>query len=102
QPSIDFSVCQSDVFTTLGIVGGIEAAADVALIGPFAGIPAISIVEMREVRQVGDVGHQALYPRLEGLPDVGPALSQVLIDLVADLNKNADQMGNVAARVVDV
>ena len=86
----------------VGIVGGVEAAADVAFVRPLARILPEGIVEMREVRQVRHVGHQALDPRIECLADVAAALRQALVDLAADLHQHADQVGDVAARVVDV
>ena len=59
-------------------------------------------MEVREVRQIRHVRHQALDPRLERLADVGAALGEAPVDLAADLHQHADQMRDVAARIVDV
>ena len=74
-------------------IGGVETAADVAFIRPLAGVLAKGVVEAGKVRQVRDVGHQALHPRLEGLTDVGADLGEALFDLVADFHQDADPDG---------
>ena len=72
---------KADVFAPLGVVGGVEAAADVAFVGVLARILPVRVVEVREVRQVGHIGHQALDACLERLPHVRSALRQALVDL---------------------
>ena len=84
------------------IVGGIEAAADVAFVRALARILPVGIVEVREVRQVRHIGHEALDPSLECLPDVRSALREALVDLAGDRHQHADQVCHVAARIVDV
>ena len=102
QPAVDLRIVQADIFASGCIVGGIEAAADVAFVGPVSGIAAEAVMEVREVRQIGHVRHQALHPRIECIDGIGAALAQIAIDLAADLDQHADQMGDVAAGVVDV
>src|SRR5258705_13686264 len=67
QPAIDLGISKAEILTSLRVISGEEAAADIALIGLATGIAAERCVEMREVRQVRHVGHQTLDPRLKGL-----------------------------------
>ena len=57
---------------------------------------------MREVRQVGHIGHQALHPRLERLLRIGAALRQAAVHFTGDLGQHPHEVRDVAARVVDV
>ena len=71
QAAVDLGIAEQRIYSHTGcVIGGEEAAADIALVGLGAGIAAEHFVEMLEVRQVGHVGHQALDPRLEGLARV--------------------------------
>ena len=56
-------------------------------------------VEVREVRQIGHILHQALYPRLERLIRIGAALSQTAVDLASNLGQHPDQMRDVVQRL---
>ena len=69
-------IVQPDVLAARGIIGGIEAATDVALGRGRAGVMAERIVEATEVRQIGDVGHQAFHPGRESLAFALAALFQ--------------------------
>ena len=102
QSTIDFGIGKPDMVAMCSIVGCIESRTDIAFVGPLAGVLSEYLMEMREVRQVRHIGHQALHPSIECLPDVWAALSQTLVDFAADLHQDADQVGDVAAGIVDV
>src|SRR5262245_20337218 len=70
QSTVDFRIGKPDMIAMLGIVGCVEPRADIAFVGAPACVRPERFMEMREVRQVRHVGHQALYPCVEGLPNV--------------------------------
>ena len=70
------------------VIRRIEAAADIAFVGLGARIAPEAGVEMREVRQVGHIGHQALHPRLERLLRIGAALRQAAVHFTGDLGQH--------------
>ena len=59
-------------------------------------------MEVAEIRQIRHVRHQRLHPRVKGCLSVLATLRQLVLDLVGDLHESPDQLGHVAARVVDV
>src|SRR5258708_34555911 len=95
QATVDLLIVQTDVLASGFIIGGIEAAADVALVGLVSGVAAEAVVEARKVRQIGHVRHQTLDAGGERAGGVGAALGDIPIDLAADLRQHTDQIGAI-------
>ena len=100
--AIDLGIIETNELAAGRVIGGKEAAPDIALVGLGAGIAAERIVEMREVGQIGYVLHQALDPRLKRLMCVRAALLQAAVDFTGDFSQHPHQMRDVASGVVDV
>ena len=84
-------------------IGAVEGGAHVAFVGLLARVLAEGVVEAAEVRKVGHVVHQALHPRVERrLARLRRHCLRRSSISLADLDQHADQMRDVAARVVDV
>src|SRR5258708_9878283 len=92
QPAIDLRIRKADILASLRVISGEEASANIAFIGLCAGIAAERCVEMREVRQVGHVGHQTLDPRFKGLSRIHPALLQATVAVTADSSPHPPQL----------
>src|SRR5262245_12181827 len=70
QSTVDFWIEKPDIVAMGGIVCCVEPCADIAFVGAPACVGPESFMEMRKVRQVWYVGHQALHPRIESLPNI--------------------------------
>src|SRR5271170_1682293 len=77
QTAIDLGIVQAKIFATRSVIGGKETAADIAFVGLLPGVAAEAVMEVREVRKIGYISHQAVDPRLEDADGVGAALREV-------------------------
>src|SRR6476659_10872837 len=85
----------------LVVIGEEEGRAHVAFVSLAARVVAEDVVEAAKVRQIGHVGDEALDARIEsGL--LVRILREFALQLARDVGENLDQVGDVAARVIDV
>src|SRR6478672_11828955 len=85
----------------LVVIGEEEGRAHVAFVSLAARVLAEDVVEAAKIRQVGHVGDQALDARIEsGL--LVRILREFAFQLARYISENLDQVGDVAARVIDV
>src|ERR1700722_2766790 len=102
QAAVDLRIVEAEIFATRRIVSGEESGADVTLVGPLSGIATEAIMEVREVWQVRYIRHQAFHPRIEYGTGVRATLGKITLDLACDLGQYPDQMGDIAAGIVNV
>src|SRR4029077_14694077 len=85
----------------LVVVGEEEGRAHVAFVSLATRVLAEDVVEAAKVRQGGERGDEALDARIEsGL--LVRILRKFALQLARDVGENLDQVGDVAARVIDV
>ena len=98
---IDLLAVELHVRAVLRVVGQEERRAHVAFVGLALRILAEGIVEPAEVRQIGHVGDQALDAGVERRLLV-VILRQLAVQFARDVGQHLDEVGDVAAGVVDV
>src|SRR5579863_10754883 len=102
QAAVDLRIAQADIIASSCVVGRKEAAADIALVSLLPSIAAEAFMEVREVRQIGHVYHEALDPGVERLDRIRATLGKIALDLAANLGQHPDEVGYVTPGVVDV
>src|SRR5256885_10279289 len=70
QATVDLGISKANIFAPRGVIGRVEARTNVALVGLVASVATETLVEMREVRQVGHASRQTFHPRFKSVAGV--------------------------------
>src|SRR5206468_1743922 len=101
QAPVHISAENLQVFALLFAIRSEESRAHIAFTCRTRWLFPKTVVEASEVRQVWHVVHQCLHSRGEVLSCVSAAFGQGGLYLLREFDEHADEVGGIAARIVD-